>query len=160
MLGELTFSRHRLIKTEPFLLDGSPSSLCAHATLTHLILSHFTFTHFTLFKSWGYAWPMSVAVRALTALQISEDDSDDEILACLSLLSASSAGTGFLHESFNVNDVDDFTRSWLVIDIVCFGGACFKEKYSIQGCLLVISKCRSRFFFRPVCCCGFFLMLT
>lgn len=87
---------------------------------------------------------MSVAVRALTALQISEDDSDDDILACLSLLSASSAGTGFLHESFNVNDVNDFTRSWLVSDIVCIGCTCFKEKYSIQGCLLVISKCRSR----------------
>ena len=37
---------------------------------------------------------------------------DTEILSCLAGLKASSAGTGFLHESFSKDDVRDFTRPW------------------------------------------------
>lgn len=43
---------------------------------------------------YGYVWPMSIMIRALTS------DSDEEILKCLSMLKTSSAGTGFMHESF------------------------------------------------------------
>ena len=53
-----------------------------------------------------FAWPMSLIMRAMTS------NSDDEVKSCLDLLVKSSAGTGFLHESFNVNDVKDYTRSW------------------------------------------------
>lgn len=52
----------------------------------------------------NYAWPMAVTMRAMTS------NSDEEIASCLALLVKSSAGTGLLHESFNVNNVNDFTR--------------------------------------------------
>lgn len=54
----------------------------------------------------SFAWPMSLIMRAMTS------NSDDEVKSCLELLVKSSAGTGFLHESFNVDDVKDYTRSW------------------------------------------------
>ena len=45
-------------------------------------------------------------MRALT----SQDT--DEIVACIKQLKATHAGTGFMHETFNVNDPANFTRSW------------------------------------------------
>ena len=54
----------------------------------------------------GSVWPMSLTMLALTS------DDDEEILTCLEQLKVSSAGTGFLHESFNQHDVTDFTRPW------------------------------------------------
>jgi len=54
----------------------------------------------------GYIWPMAIIMQA----QTSEDDS--EIQQCLEWLKASSAGTGFMHESFNRNNASDYTRSW------------------------------------------------
>jgi len=55
---------------------------------------------------YNYTWPMSIITQAMTS------DSDEEIRTCLSMLVASSAGTGLMHESFNVNDADDYTRDW------------------------------------------------
>lgn len=54
----------------------------------------------------GYIWPMSVIVRAMTS------DSDAEIEEALGTLVNSSAGTGFLHESFYRSDVTKYTRPW------------------------------------------------
>lgn len=56
----------------------------------------------------GYnmAWPMSLITRALT----STDDS--EIKRCIEILLATDAGTGFMHESFDVNDPTNYSRSW------------------------------------------------
>jgi meiotically up-regulated gene 157 (Mug157) protein len=51
-------------------------------------------------------WPMSIIAQAMTS------DNDDEIKYCLDLLIKSSAKTGFMHEAFNVNNVNDYTRSW------------------------------------------------
>ena len=53
-----------------------------------------------------YVWPMSIVIRAMTS------SDDDEIRLCLQMLKDSSAGTGWLHESFNRNSVTDFTRPW------------------------------------------------
>lgn len=53
-----------------------------------------------------YAWPMAIVMRAMTT------DSDEEILSCLSLLLSSAKETGLMHESFNVDNVNDYTRSW------------------------------------------------
>ena len=49
---------------------------------------------------------MSVITRAMT----SQDDA--EIQLCLQTLKDSSAGTGWLHESFNKNNAASFTRPW------------------------------------------------
>ncbi|ORY90076.1 hypothetical protein BCR35DRAFT_287273 [Leucosporidium creatinivorum] len=54
----------------------------------------------------GFVWPMSIITRALTS------DDDEEILDCLSTLKSTTAGTGFMHESFHVSDAKNFTRSW------------------------------------------------
>ncbi len=55
---------------------------------------------------YGQIWPMSIVMRALTS------DDDDEISECLAALVASSAGTGLLHESFDMDDASKFTRPW------------------------------------------------
>ena len=51
-------------------------------------------------------WPMGIITRALT----SSDDA--EITRCLAMLKTSSAGTGFMHESFNKDDPTKFSRRW------------------------------------------------
>ena len=59
----------------------------------------------------GYdmAWPMSIMMKAFT----SQDDAE--------ILMTTDAGTGFMHESFNVNDPTDFTRSWFAWQNTLFG---------------------------------------
>ncbi|MBQ5705175.1 MAG: glycoside hydrolase family 125 protein [Bacteroidaceae bacterium] len=56
----------------------------------------------------GYnmAWPMSLITRALTS------NDDAEIKRCIEILMTTDADTGFMHESFNVNDPTKYTRSW------------------------------------------------
>jgi meiotically up-regulated gene 157 (Mug157) protein len=54
----------------------------------------------------NYSWPMAIVTRAMTSSSV------DEVKTCLDMLLASTAGTGFMHESFNVNNVADFTRTW------------------------------------------------
>ena len=67
-------------------------------------------------------WPMSLIMRALTS------DDEVEITASLATLKATTADTGFMHESFHKDDPNRFTRPWfawantllgeLVLDIV------------------------------------------
>jgi hypothetical protein len=54
----------------------------------------------------GYIWPMAIVMQAQTSVD------DNEVVQCLNWLKTSSAGTGFMHESFNCNNANDFTRSW------------------------------------------------
>ena len=65
----------------------------------------------------GYdmAWPMSIMMKAFTATD------DDELRHCLKMLMDTDAGTGFMHESFNVNDATDFTREWFAWQNTLFG---------------------------------------
>jgi uncharacterized protein len=60
-------------------------------------------------------WPMSITVFALTS------QSNPEILRALSMLKHSSAGSGFMHESFNANDAAKFTRAWFAWANTLFG---------------------------------------
>jgi meiotically up-regulated gene 157 (Mug157) protein len=60
-------------------------------------------------------WPMSIVMRALTT------EDEREQLQCLRWLKASNAGTGFMHESFNKNDADKFTRAWFAWANTLFG---------------------------------------
>lgn len=64
---------------------------------------------------YGMAWPMSIMMKAFTAT------SDDEIAACLRQLLATDASTGFIHESFDVNNPDNFTRPWFAWQNTLFG---------------------------------------
>ena len=63
----------------------------------------------------GMIWPMSQMIYALT----STDDS--EIRRSLAMLKAGSAGTGFMHESYERNDVRNFTRPWFAWANTLFG---------------------------------------
>jgi hypothetical protein len=55
---------------------------------------------------YNYSWPMALTMRAMT----SQDER--EIKECLQTLLGTTAGTGLMHESFNVNDPNDYTRDW------------------------------------------------
>jgi len=65
----------------------------------------------------GYdmAWPMSIMMKAFTS------DDDEEIKQCLTMLLNTDAETGFIHESFNVDDANDFTRPWFAWQNSLFG---------------------------------------
>ncbi|MBQ3613173.1 MAG: glycoside hydrolase family 125 protein [Bacteroidales bacterium] len=65
----------------------------------------------------GYdmAWPMSIMMKAFT----SQDDA--EIKWCVETLMKTDAGTGFMHESFNVDNPDNYTRSWFAWQNGLFG---------------------------------------
>lgn len=60
-------------------------------------------------------WPMSIMYRAFTST------SDAEIRQCLRWLRDTTAGKGFMHESFNKDDPAKFTRSWFAWANTLFG---------------------------------------
>ncbi|HKK45096.1 MAG TPA: glycoside hydrolase family 125 protein, partial [Balneolaceae bacterium] len=60
-------------------------------------------------------WPMSIIMRALTS------SDDKEIAYCLKTLRNTDAGTGFMHESFNKDNPQKFTRKWFAWANTLFG---------------------------------------
>ena len=54
----------------------------------------------------GYIWHIGIIMQALTS------DDREEILDCLDLLSKTHAGTGYMHESFDPDDPEKYTRPW------------------------------------------------
>jgi hypothetical protein len=60
-------------------------------------------------------WPLGLIVQGLTAT------SDQEIKQCLTTLQKTHAGTGFMHEAFNKDDPQKFTRSWFAWVNTIFG---------------------------------------
>jgi meiotically up-regulated gene 157 (Mug157) protein len=63
----------------------------------------------------GQIWPLSITMRALTS------PDDREIFMCLKWLRDTTAGTGFMHESFDQDDPRKFTRSWFAWANSLFG---------------------------------------
>ena len=60
-------------------------------------------------------WPMSILYRAFTTT------SDAEIRQCLRWLRDTTAGTGFMHESFDQDNPSKFTRPWFAWANTLFG---------------------------------------
>jgi uncharacterized protein len=60
-------------------------------------------------------WPMSIMYRALTSTD------EREIGQCLRWLRDTTAGTGFMHESFEKDNAAKFTRSWFAWANTLFG---------------------------------------
>lgn len=65
----------------------------------------------------GYdmVWPMSIMMKAFTS------NDDREIKRCIEMLMATDAGTNFMHESFNKDNADKFTRAWFAWQNTLFG---------------------------------------
>ena len=60
-------------------------------------------------------WPLSIISRGLTSTN------EQEIKQCITMLKATHAKTGFMHESFNKDRPEDFTRSWFAWANTTFG---------------------------------------
>lgn len=71
----------------------------------------------------GYdmVWPMSIMMKAFTS------SSDKEIKWCIETLMKTDAGTGFMHESFNKDNADKFTRAWFAWQNTLFGELILKQ---------------------------------
>ncbi len=63
----------------------------------------------------GMIWPLGIITEALTSTD------DNEIRRCLTTLQKTHAGTGFIHESFNKDNPNKFTRSWFAWANTIFG---------------------------------------
>lgn len=60
-------------------------------------------------------WPMSIMMKAFTS------SDDKEIKWCIETLMKTDAGKGFMHESFNKNNPNDYTRDWFAWQNTLFG---------------------------------------
>jgi meiotically up-regulated gene 157 (Mug157) protein len=60
-------------------------------------------------------WPMGTVYRAMTT------NDEKEIRECLRSLRDTTAGTGFMHESFAKDDASNFTRPWFAWANTLFG---------------------------------------
>ncbi|MCL1932497.1 MAG: glycoside hydrolase family 125 protein [Candidatus Azobacteroides sp.] len=60
-------------------------------------------------------WPMSLIMKAMTS------DDDAEIKYCVRTLRDTDGGTGFMHESFDKDNPEKFTRSWFAWANTLFG---------------------------------------
>ena len=54
-------------------------------------------------------------------------DNEAEIKECIELLMRTDAGTGFMHESFHVDDPMKFTRKWFAWQNTLFGELIVKQ---------------------------------
>ena len=60
-------------------------------------------------------WPMSIMMKCFTA------QDDDEIRQCMRMLLSTDAATGFMHESFNKDTPEKYTRDWFAWQNTLFG---------------------------------------
>jgi meiotically up-regulated gene 157 (Mug157) protein len=58
---------------------------------------------------------MSIMMKTFTSRD------DDEIRTCIQMLMNTDAGTGFIHESFNKDNAENFTRPWFAWQNTLFG---------------------------------------
>lgn len=65
-------------------------------------------------------WPMGISSRALTT------NDPEEIAQCIAWLNDNTGGTHFMHEGFNKDDGDDFTRPWFAWSNSLFGEMIWK----------------------------------
>lgn len=63
----------------------------------------------------GMIWHLAVIMRGITSRD------ENEIRECIKILKSTHAGTGFMHESFNKNDANKFTRPWFAWANTLFG---------------------------------------
>ncbi len=69
----------------------------------------------------GMIWPLGLIVQGLTSTD------DQEIRQCLTTLQKTHAGTGFMHEAFNKDDPNKFTRPLVCLGQHHFWRACAED---------------------------------
>lgn len=60
-------------------------------------------------------WPMGIILRAMTSIDT------NEIIKCLKMLKATHAGTGFMHEGFDKDNPEEYSRDWFAWANTLFG---------------------------------------
>lgn len=60
-------------------------------------------------------WPMSLIMKGMTT------DDPNEMFECLEVLKNTDANTGFIHETFNKDNPEKFTREWFAWANTLFG---------------------------------------
>ena len=73
----------------------------------------------------GYVWHMALVMQGLTTKD------KNEARELIDMLTSTDAGTGYLHEGFNVDNPDEFTREWFTWPCSLF--AEFIEKCVDEG---------------------------
>jgi meiotically up-regulated gene 157 (Mug157) protein len=81
----------------------------------------------------GDIWPMAIIMRALTSTD------DREIVQCVQWLRDTTAGTDFMHESFDANNPAKFTRAWFAWANTLFGELILQQANSKPDLLRQIS---------------------
>ncbi len=66
-------------------------------------------------------WPLGLIMQGLTSMD------DQEVRQCLLTLQKTHAGTGFMHEAFNKDDPEQFTRKWFAWANTMFGELILKS---------------------------------
>jgi len=71
----------------------------------------------------GYIWHISLCIQALTS------DNEKEIKEIINMIASTDADKGFMHEGFDANNPDNFTRPWF-----CWANSLFAEliEYAIE----------------------------
>jgi uncharacterized protein len=85
----------------------------------------------------NYTWPMAIAMKALTS------NDKVEIQEALDLLLSTTAGTGLMHESFNVNNANDYTRSWFAWANGVFGELVLQTLHTAPELVIDVSNSSS-----------------
>lgn len=75
-------------------------------------------------------WPMSIIMKGMTSTN------DKEIKWCIDTLQKTHGGTGFMHESFNKNNPEKFTRKWFAWANTLFGELLWKTFKERPGLLV------------------------
>ena len=84
--------------------------------------------------SYDMAWPMSIMMKAFTS------NDDKEIKWCIETLMHTDAGTGLIHESFDVNNSSHYTRPWFAWQNTLFGELI--EKLINEGKADLLNSCK------------------
>lgn len=77
-------------------------------------------------------WPMGIILRAMTS------NDNVEIMKCLKMLKATHANTGFMHEGFNKDNPEDYSRDWFAWANTLFGELILKI-YNENRSLLAVN---------------------
>ena len=112
-LGATGLSDPRYLRTRRFVLSAANPYFVSGRAGSGIGSPHTGF---------GKIWPLSLLYQAMTST------SDAEIRSCLHALVNASAGTGFMHESFDKDDVGNFTRPWFAWCNSLFGELIIKLK--------------------------------